>query len=361
MKYFEEGLSRLKLALLDDAKRIRLQFIWVYCVMMGISFFMTAVNIVTGKFALMCATLIFGILCGVNVLMARGSERALRISSSLFCVEIIILLTYFIVSGIPEGFSAIWACMIPASGLLLFQRKRGSLLCGAMFAVLLFFFETPFGRSLLMYSYTNSFMLRFPMLYVAFFAVSFLLETIRAITFDELKKAQGKYEYLYRHDALTGVYNRYGFNEQLSVLLQKEQTAFSLLILDLDHFKKINDIYGHTQGDIVLREVAALLTEHSGDQAAVCRWGGEEFAVLFPDSADAEKVGWEIISILRSQPIKTEVGSIRTTASIGVASTNGGYIDAQELIRAADACLYASKQNGRNTLTAAAISKQRKP
>ncbi|MDO5577521.1 MAG: GGDEF domain-containing protein, partial [Fibrobacter sp.] len=260
--------------------------------------------------------------------------------------------TFFIVSGTPEGFSAIWACLLPASGLLLFGRKKGAVLCVIQLLILVFFFETPIGNSFLMYPYTASFKLRFPMLYIAFFALSFLLETIRSVTFDEMKKAQAKYEYLYRHDALTEVYNRYGFNEKMDALLEGNYSGkISMLILDIDHFKQVNDTYGHPFGDVVLKRLAALLVRKSGAEADVCRWGGEEFAVLFIGDADAVAYGNDILNTMRNTPLLVDDISVRITASIGIAifENNSGVTPAA-FVRLADRCLYEAKEKGRNTL-----------
>lgn len=346
------GLGGLKASLLDEQKRIRLQFIWIYGVLMTVSFFMTVVNIVTGKHLLMLSTLVFGVLCCINMFLAHKGEKALQLSGYFFSVELIALLTFFVVSGTPEGFSAIWACLLPASGLLIFRRKRGTILCAAMLLILVFLLQTPLGNSFLHYPYTTSFKLRFPMLYVAFFAVSFLLETIRALTFAEMKKAQAKYEYLYRHDALTGLYNRYGFNERMDALLDEHEAGpIALLILDMDCFKRINDAYGHAFGDVVLQNTAALLVDIAGPNADVCRWGGEEFAIMLRGEEDAAQCGSEILNALRETAFQSSGTPVKVTASIGVVTaTSHAELNPAVLVRAADNCLYSAKESGRDTL-----------
>ena len=346
------ALENVRAAMMDEPRRIRLQFIWVYCAMAAISFFMTAVNVATGKTVLMLSTLAFGLLCCVNIILAERGGKALSVSSWIFSAEYIALLTFFVVSGTPEGFSAIWACMLPASGLLLFRRKRGSALCALMFVILVFFLDTPLGNSFLQYPYTASFKLRFPMLFTAFFAVSFLLETVRAMTFDEMRKAREKYEYLYRHDALTELYNRYGFNERMDGLLNGENKGpVTLMILDLDYFKQVNDSYGHPFGDVVLKKTADILVKTAGAGADVCRWGGEEFAIMLSGERDAEQRGRDILSALCEMPIQTDGGVINISASMGVASADSAEgLEPGAFVRMADACLYAAKENGRNGL-----------
>lgn len=355
------AVKNIRSALLDESKRIKLQFILVYNVLAVVSLFMTAVNVFTGKYMLMCATAVFSGLCILNVALARRGGGPLRVSEWLFSIELIALLTFFIVSGSPEGFSAIWACMLPASGLLLFRRKRGSALCAAMFLIMVFFFYTPVGESFLRYGYTDSFKLRFPMLYVAFFAVSFLLESVRAITFEEMTKAQERYEYLYSHDALTGLYNRYGFNDRLRELLNAPGDGpAALLILDIDYFKRVNDEHGHLFGDTVLQKCAELFKTKAGPDADVCRWGGEEFAILFEKGDDALRCGREILGVMHEKSITARCGPIKITASIGVAIADArSRLSLEDFVRTADACLYSAKNKGRDTIIYTKIDGQK--
>ena len=252
-------------AFTDDSRRIVLQYIWIYIILMLISVFMSVVNFFTGKLALMAATLTFAALNLFNILLSKTGSRRIKLASYLFISEIIALFTFFIISGMPEGFSAIWICLLPSSGLLLFKRKRGTVVCAVMFVIMIFLFQLPAGRALLHYKYTDSFMLRFPMLYIAFYGISLFLETVRALTYEKLLSTQKQYEYLYLHDSLTDVYNRYGFNEKLTALLDEpSRRTVTLMLLDIDYFKGINDRYGHTTGDTILKEVAALLVRLIG-------------------------------------------------------------------------------------------------
>lgn len=154
---------------------------------------MTVLNIFTRKGALTWATGVFAALCAVNILLVRpGKGRGIAVASMLFGVEIVALFTFFLVSGNPDGFSAIWIAMLPACGLLLFGRKRGTVLCAVMFAILVFLFWIPAGRALLLYDYNRTFLARFPILCVAFYLLSLLLETIRSVTQNELDKLRAK-------------------------------------------------------------------------------------------------------------------------------------------------------------------------
>lgn len=335
--------------ILDNEKRYYFQFVGVCLILALVAAAMSVVNVITAKWPLFISTSAFSVLCLVNIGLFDKGQFWQKLAALLFSVEILVLLVFFIVTGSPEGFSAIWACVVPTTALLLFQRKRGSLLCLAVFAVLVFFFDTPVGNSFLQYPYTESFKLRFPMLYVAFYALSFFLETVRSITYEAMRKSRRQYEHLYAHDALTGVLNRYGFNTRLDRLLRTSKTGLALIILDIDHFKNVNDTYGHPGGDDVLTQLAALLKSQTQGKALVCRWGGEEFALLCRSTDQGFALAEQLRAAVDRSPFRAAGHRLHVTISLGVVGAPRGIaVEAAELVRQTDACLYRAKQQGRN-------------
>jgi diguanylate cyclase (GGDEF)-like protein len=169
-----------------------------------------------------------------------------------------------------------------------------------------------------------------------------------------------------RRDALTGLANRHVFETSLHRLDQRAGDAGSsnsLLLLDLDHFKSINDQHGHLVGDEVLRCVAATLQRcvHQSrvtDQPTVARFGGEEFAILLPGVplAGAKRIAEQILHQLRTQPIPIPGGELRVTASIGIAGSPDHGRLAKDWLRAADEALYVGKRSGRNRVETAELS-----
>ena len=163
-------------------------------------------------------------------------------------------------------------------------------------------------------------------------------------------------EYLSMTDQLTNIPNRRSFDERLGLewrLAKREHKSISLLMMDLDKFKDVNDEYGHQQGDVVLQTIAKLIPmsfRRPGDFAA--RWGGEEFAVLLPNTPLENAVGIaeKIRASIEDAQIPCHNGSIiKITVSIGVNTQIPSQSSAvDDFILKADTALYAAKEAGRN-------------
>jgi diguanylate cyclase (GGDEF)-like protein/PAS domain S-box-containing protein len=150
------------------------------------------------------------------------------------------------------------------------------------------------------------------------------------------------------HDPLTGLPNRTLFQARLQEALRVDEGAFGILTLDLDRFKEINDTLGHHAGDALLMEVASRLRDIMGDAVAVSRIAGDEFALLSRGSADVlSSLSAQVLEALR-QPVHYDGRSIPCTASIGVACCPEHATDSVEIVKAADAALYAAKAQGRD-------------
>ncbi|AVF05314.1 MULTISPECIES: PleD family two-component system response regulator [Devosia] len=155
-------------------------------------------------------------------------------------------------------------------------------------------------------------------------------------------------------DELTGLYNRRYFDRHLNVMLSKAQEQdrdIALMILDIDHFKAVNDNHGHDVGDAVLREFAARLRRNIRGVDLACRFGGEEFVVLMPDTdtGQAEAVAERVRQSMVEKPF--EVGPTRplsVTVSAGVALKESQADTPETLVKRADVALYRAKREGRN-------------
>jgi diguanylate cyclase (GGDEF)-like protein len=154
-------------------------------------------------------------------------------------------------------------------------------------------------------------------------------------------------------DGLTGLVNHRTFQERFSAMLgraERRSFAVSLLLTDIDHFKKVNDTYGHPTGDEVLRRVAAILKASARKIDIVARYGGEEFAIVLEgtDRAGARQLAERIRQEVSQQTFASPKGSFQATLSIGVAGYPDDAREKAEIIARADQSLYAAKHGGRN-------------
>lgn len=173
---------------------------------------------------------------------------------------------------------------------------------------------------------------------------------------EDLQQANARLANLAMTDKLTGLRNRMVFDEQLSVhlkLMRRMYSALSLLMIDIDHFKLYNDDFGHPAGDEVLRAVADILVENCRISDVVTRYGGEEFAIILPDTRHegAFNVGEKVREAVQDnpwegRPITVSVGAATLTFRKGTVEFRVN--DAATLLSQADQALYHSKQSGRN-------------
>jgi two-component system cell cycle response regulator len=179
---------------------------------------------------------------------------------------------------------------------------------------------------------------------------------------DQLRAAKRECERLSVTDGLTGLYNRRHFGERLREEFSRSQrygAPLSLIMLDLDHFKALNDRYGHPFGDRVLRETAELMSTSIRDHDICARYGGEEFTIVLPSTnlQGAAAVAERCLTRMRDKTYRTGADAgrpeeeVRVTASIGVAChPSSGVRSPEHLVELADRALYRAKAEGRNTI-----------
>ncbi|MFC5401431.1 diguanylate cyclase [Cohnella soli] len=154
-------------------------------------------------------------------------------------------------------------------------------------------------------------------------------------------------------DELTGAYNRKHLNRSMQQLIsdyRRESQIFSVAMMDLDHFKKVNDTYGHPMGDEVLRSFAATVMETKRERDTLCRYGGEEFSLLLPDTNREQAL--ELLQRIRvsfsEKTFSAGDDTFRVTFSSGITDIHDANAHAMQLIEEADQALYSGKQAGRN-------------
>lgn len=169
------------------------------------------------------------------------------------------------------------------------------------------------------------------------------------LSINKLLNLQNKqFEDLAKTDQLTGLLNRIGIRDALYNGLQNwknKRAPFSFILIDIDHFKSVNDNYGHDTGDLILRSAADLFKQNVRRSDYLARWGGEEFILVCPNSDISQ--AQVIAELLRKKLEMADIyEGLKVTASFGVASLSGEDLD--ELFKTADIALYEAKNNGRN-------------
>ena len=169
----------------------------------------------------------------------------------------------------------------------------------------------------------------------------------------ELRRRAAELEHMSRTDHLTGLANRRSLDTELTALAGSSRPyryPVSVLLADVDHFKRVNDTHGHDAGDVVLVEVAARLAATVRAEDSVGRWGGEEFLVVAPntDTEGARILAERLRAVVAGTPVSTALASVPVTISVGGATAPLPGVPAHSLLRTADANLYAVKDAGRN-------------
>ncbi|WP_297462893.1 diguanylate cyclase [Ferrovum sp.] len=169
----------------------------------------------------------------------------------------------------------------------------------------------------------------------------------------DIKLSEERLHYLAHHDPLTGLPNRLFLNDRLEQAIlhgKRQKTSVTVMFIDIDHFKQINDSMGHAAGDLLLRTTAERLVMAIRETDTVARLGGDEFSIILTDinqSTDLEAIAKKILDAV-SQPVSLqELGKVQLSVSIGIASHHAE-LSADELLENADTAMYVAKKAGRN-------------
>jgi diguanylate cyclase (GGDEF)-like protein len=285
-----------------------------------------------------------------------------RFGLLLFGLRFLVISVYFMsllifVSGGLGNTGYLWLLFIPLFTMLLFPSREAIRWVLAYSAVVLGLAGLSLADVLpLPYSWDE---LRQTL--IVYFLVMFLTyhnEKIKSIGRNLLQQQNRELHRLSQQDSLTGLYNRGYLThllEQQSQAAQEENTPLSVLMVDLDHFKTINDRLGHQAGDQVLRKIAALLKDVLPEGVSIGRWGGEEFVVLCPglNLSQAQGLAEQLRHKIELTPFAVDWS---ITASFGVVGYHGEPVE--NTLKAVDDLLYAAKAAGRNRVLVQSDSKK---
>jgi diguanylate cyclase (GGDEF)-like protein len=335
-------LTPEKLAALSGQQRHQAKMIHVLLIIMGVYFAaLGAMN--TFMFNdLDLAILDFSGMVGTLVLLAYFRRSAnLKVTSwaVVLILTAIILIFIHITSGL--AYSIIWVTVLPPISFFLLGRLSGAWVCAGVFIYVVAFFSMQLPNAQPTVPELSSLMNIAEVLLAHWFLFRFY-ERSRADAYAELER-------LSETDKLTGLYNR----RHLDMLLTQEfnmhkrtEAPLSLILCDIDHFKRINDKNGHLTGDSILQEIGSTLRATMRGTDMCGRWGGEEFLIICPNTS----LEGAVVIIAKLQDALNQqhfAKDIKVTLSFGVATSNDDK-DAEQQLRRADDALYEAKRRGRD-------------
>ncbi len=267
-----------------------------------------------------------------------------------------------VVAGLGLGAQAGWVLWVllrqPLQPHML--RSRGALLLAAGLALLLGLLLVR-ASAALFFSLDIASVLQGNWVQTLTFMVSFVATLVTSFGFVFMAKERADFANvrLANQDALTGAANRRAVLEALESELaraQRQRTPLALLMLDIDHFKRVNDQHGHLAGDQVLRHFVHVVRQRLRAQDFLGRYGGEEFLLLLPDTdlAGAQQLAQQLCQAVQAAPCDWQGQTIAVTVSVGIAGAGTSQqADGETLLQAADQALYRAKDKGRNRVEVA--------
>lgn len=280
-----------------------------------------------------------------------GKTSRYRLSAHVFVHALFGLLLFFVFSGGVDGTGAVWIFVFPIVALSLYELRLGMAyaLIFTLAVGVIFFVPgcCPGG-----YEYPFEFRVRLFCSYVVVTLLAIVYEYYRLETFNRMKAMSDQLDAMTKHDTLTGLMNRRGIYEHLrreQARIDRQKGVFSVMLGDIDHFKTVNDAFGHDTGDRVLEVLPRVFLGQIRAQDVVARWGGEEFLFLLPetDLEGAATLGEKIRRAVEGKIVIHGPHRISCTMSFGVAEIRPG-TSYKKGISAADRCLLEAKARGRN-------------
>ena len=259
------------------------------------------------------------------------------------------LMLFLVYSGGVSHTGPLWSFILPPIVLFIHGLKRGvtELIIFMILVLGIFFIKDGVIYESL---YAYDFKVRFIIIFMVVIFLSSVYQYTREISIQRMQKMQKDLEFFLRRDPLTGLYNRRGYDFNIQNI--EDASYGAILMCDIDHFKKVNDTYGHDGGDYVLQSVAKMIKENIRIQDLSVRWGGEEFFIFLSEVtlSEAYLIAEKLRKKIENTSIPYHNSCIDVTMSIGISILEKD-ISLNEAIKNADRAMYLSKSRGRNCTT----------
>lgn len=313
-------------------------------------FIVSFLNYTEGEyfFASLSISIAFFVILSLIYLFYKKNKE---ITITFYGIIIILLTINLITTGGVDGNGILWIFIFPPFIYFIQGVKKGSVTLLFIFLIILTDFYFP-NFPLKGYEFDNKFKIRFIIALVTESSIAFFAEYSRYKLLKEVCFLSNNFKKLAKTDELTQIFNRRHGMEYLKYvhdISNRSNIPFSLIIFDIDHFKTVNDTYGHSVGDELLCELADRVRNNIRAQDILCRWGGEEFLLILPqtDSTRLEIIAEKLRTLICSTPFLAPTLALTVTCSFGCAQRLPGE-SLDDLIGRADQNLYAAKNSGRN-------------
>ena len=274
-----------------------------------------------------------------------------RRAGDVVVVMTLVLFLYLISTGGVDNTGPLWSYTLPPLVLFIYGLRKGGLVLSSFILISMFLMFFP-DNGIQSTNYSYNFKVRYFSTFLGVCLISSICEYSRYHSNNLLKKLQKSIQLEAHTDVLTNLYNRRYMHDKIDKLIHKTQLntkPCSILLCDLDHFKSINDNYGHPCGDQVLIETATRMKNCLRSNDIAARWGGEEFMIILPETN--QDAAFLVAEKLRKRLCEEEVycskDSLSVSMSIGMLQITTGY-NLEDILNNVDDALYAAKRNGRN-------------
>lgn len=338
----------------DETLQIKITIVnMISCVGMGITAILGINAGYHGQYLLMLALLFTSVILFIVYIRQRINTSTYKHSAFLVVLSLNILLLFLIFSGGVENTGPLWMYIVPAVALFLGGLIKGLINVSiflACFCILMFYHDGQLLAEQTYYSEAYKLRLLYSFLSVTFMCSCY--EYFSQASFSRLQQLTVRFEEQAKIDPLTGLSNRRDIMDVLQkeyARIQRQQGPAAILLCDIDDFKKVNDLFGHESGDMLLQQISTQFNSLIRKQDNVARWGGEEFLFLLPDTSFDDAIN--LAEKLRKNTEQTKFALASTdyqaTVSIGVAVLveDTSIVDA---IASADKQLYEAKNSGKN-------------
>lgn len=294
----------------------------------------------------------FMVLLAINALWYRWRQQ-LTFYRWCFIGLIFSLFVYLVISGVEQGNGILWLFAFPPLVFYISSLRLGAFLSFGGLALLILVL-LGFDGTLTQHGYSRDFRIMFLFSFAFEVVFCFVLDLSRRKSKNHLLHLVRDLDFAASHDGLTGLFNRREATRQLTAEYERflrSGHAFAIMLIDVDHFKHINDTYGHDSGDQVLRQISTILQQTCRKTDRVGRWGGEEFLVMFPDTGlpEAGVIASRIRENIEQHHFLVGANDVAVTISAGLVDSVNN-LSLEDLLRDVDELLYEAKHQGRNRL-----------